>query len=78
VTFAHWPAAPDHPTSAAHHTDGAGPASGQGYSSPHASEQARRYLSRMTPPFRTTLWRVLGIQLVTLVILWLMQTRYAS
>jgi hypothetical protein len=32
----------------------------------------------MTPPFRTTLWRVLAVQLVTLVLLWLLQTRYAS
>jgi hypothetical protein len=32
----------------------------------------------MTPPFRTTLWRVLGIQLATLILLWLLQSRYAS
>ena len=32
----------------------------------------------MTPPFRTTLWRVLGIQFATLVILWLLQSRYAN
>jgi hypothetical protein len=32
----------------------------------------------MTPPVRTTLWRVLSIQLVTLVLLWLLQTHYAS
>lgn|GEM_PF-2040462 len=32
----------------------------------------------MTPPFRTTLWRVLGIQLVTLALLWLLQSRYAT
>lgn len=45
---------------------------------PHTREQARRYLSRMTPPFRTTLRRVLAIQAATLVILWLLQSRYAS
>lgn len=45
---------------------------------PRACEQTGRYLSPMTPPFRTTLWRVLGIQLVTLVVLWLLQSRYAS
>jgi hypothetical protein len=32
----------------------------------------------MTPQFRTTLWRVLSIQAVTLLLLWLMQSRYAS
>jgi hypothetical protein len=28
--------------------------------------------------FQTTLLRVLGVQLVTLVLLWLLQSRYAS
>ncbi len=32
----------------------------------------------MTPPFRTTLWRVMTIQVVTLALLWLLQSRYAS
>ena len=32
----------------------------------------------MTPPVRTTLWRVLTIQLATLALLWWMQTHYAS
>jgi len=32
----------------------------------------------MTPPFRTTLWRVMAIQVVTLGLLWLLQSRYAS
>jgi hypothetical protein len=32
----------------------------------------------MTPPFRTTLWRVMSLQVVTLVLLWLLQSRYAS
>ncbi len=31
----------------------------------------------MPTPFRTTLWRVLLVQLVTLVLLWLMQNHYA-
>ncbi len=30
----------------------------------------------MLTPFRTTLWRVLLIQAVTLAALWLLQTRY--
>jgi len=32
----------------------------------------------MTPPFRTTLWRVMGVQVIALVLLWLLQSRYAS
>lgn len=36
------------------------------------------HLFRMPTPFRTTLWRVLLIQLVTLVLLGLMQLRYHS
>jgi hypothetical protein len=32
----------------------------------------------MTPPFRTTLWRVMSLQVVALVLLWLLQSRYAS
>ena len=32
----------------------------------------------MTPPFRTTLWRVMTIQVVRLALLWLLQSRYAS
>lgn len=35
------------------------------------------YLPRMTPQFRTTLWRVLSIQLVALGLLWLLQSRYS-
>jgi hypothetical protein len=31
----------------------------------------------MPTPFRTTLWRVLLVQLVTLLLLWLLQSRYA-
>jgi len=31
----------------------------------------------MPTPFRTTLWRVLLIQAITLVLLWLLQSRYA-
>lgn len=31
----------------------------------------------MTPPFRTTLWRVMGVQLVALALLWLLQWHYA-
>lgn len=30
----------------------------------------------MTPPFRTTLWRVLLMQAVALAALWLLQSRY--
>jgi hypothetical protein len=30
----------------------------------------------MPTPFRTTLWRVLLVQLVTLGLLWLLQARY--
>jgi hypothetical protein len=36
------------------------------------------YLPRVTPPVRTTLWRVLAIQAATLLLLWLLQSRYAS
>jgi hypothetical protein len=32
----------------------------------------------MTPPFRTTLWRVMAVQLITLALLWLIQSRYAA
>lgn len=32
----------------------------------------------MTPPFRTTLWRVLLIQLVALAALWMLQARYVT
>ncbi len=32
----------------------------------------------MNSRFRSTLWRVLAIQGVALVLLWLLQTRYAS
>ncbi len=32
----------------------------------------------MTPQFRATLQRVLGIQLITLVLLWLLQSHYAA
>jgi hypothetical protein len=32
----------------------------------------------MTPPVRTTLWRVMAIQIVTLLGLWLLQSRYAG
>ena len=32
----------------------------------------------MTSRFRSTLWRVLGIQTIALVLLWLLQLRYAS
>jgi len=31
----------------------------------------------MPTSFRTTLWRVLLVELVTLVLLWLLQSRYA-
>lgn len=30
----------------------------------------------MPTPFRTTLWRVMLVQLITLSLLWLLQTRY--
>lgn len=30
----------------------------------------------MTPPFHTTLWRVLLLQLVALAALWMLQARY--
>ena len=30
----------------------------------------------MTPPFRTTLWRVLLIQVIALAALWALQSRY--
>ena len=33
-------------------------------------------LGSMSTPFRTTLWRVLLIQAVTLALLWLLQSRY--
>lgn len=32
----------------------------------------------MPSKFRSTLWRVLAIQGITLVLLWLLQSRYAS
>ena len=32
----------------------------------------------MTPPVRTTLWRVLSIQVMTLAVLWLLQARYTG
>lgn len=32
----------------------------------------------MSPPFRTTLWRVLVIQAVALALLWFLQSRYTS
>jgi hypothetical protein len=32
----------------------------------------------MTPKFRTTLLRVMSIQLVTLLLLWLLQSHYAA
>lgn len=36
------------------------------------------YFLTMSSRFRSTLWRVLAIQAVTLVLLWLLQSRYAS
>lgn len=37
----------------------------------------RPHLCAMANSFRTTLWRVLLIQLITLALLWLFQSRYA-
>ncbi len=36
------------------------------------------YFPAMTPQFRSTLQRVLGMQLVALLLLWLLQTHYAA
>ncbi len=32
----------------------------------------------MTPSFRTTLWRVMAVQLAALALLWLLQSHYAA
>lgn len=36
------------------------------------------YFLPMTSRFRSTLWRVLGIQAIALALLWLLQSRYAA
>lgn len=36
------------------------------------------YFLPMTPQFRSTLQRVLGMQLVALLLLWLLQAHYAA
>ena len=43
---------------------------------PLAALGTARQFPVMPTPFRTTLWRVLLVQLVTLGLLWLLQARY--
>ncbi len=45
-------------------------------SSPLALRLPPPHFSPMPTPFRTTLWRVMLMQLVALTLLWLLQSRY--